>query len=104
MSDGVDEAAVEPSTRCADKPGPGLQDRDRGGCSRSSRGIRFDLEGRKESVEAARIARLLANDPHRSILVGDLGRQVSCKVVECIDIDRIEIGRASCRERVCQYV
>src|SRR3546814_12813100 len=51
--------------------------------------LRFDLEGRKESVEAARIARLLANDPHRSILVGDLGRQVSCKVVECIDIDRI---------------
>src|SRR3546814_2304884 len=30
MSDRVDEAAGEPSARCADKPGPGLQDRDRG--------------------------------------------------------------------------
>src|SRR3546814_7917831 len=44
--------------------------------------------------------------PKKSWMV--LGRGIAVTAValtyQCADTDRIEIGRASCRERVCQYV
>src|SRR3546814_2713297 len=53
---------------------------------------------------------LALDDGHRVALVGDLAQRVLARMVHGRGgghwrrIERLQIGRASCRERVCQYV
>src|SRR3546814_18008342 len=75
------------------------------GCIRDSRaGDRSETRLQKRLVEAelARLFERVGTQAHRAILADDLSVLVLVLIFELEEF--LEIGRASGRERVCQYV